>query len=109
MLKPLGDRVVVKPGEIDKVTPGGVLLPETMSREKPMEGTVVEVGEGRLNEAGVVIPLRVRKGDNVVFSRYSGVEIEHNNEVLLILRAEDILAIVEAEVVGQNTGKPVGE
>ena len=93
-IKPLGDRVLVKPSEEKEKTKGGIYLPDT-AKEKPQEGEVVAVGEGRKVDDGKLIPLSVKVGDKVLYGKYSGTEITVNGEEYLIIREEDILAIVE--------------
>lgn len=95
-LKPLGNRVVVKPIEQEEITAGGIVLPET-AKEKPQKGEVMSVGPGERDEDGKRIPLDVAKGDTVLFAKYSGTEIKVNGDKLLILRESDLLAIVESE------------
>mgnify|MGYP001175057629 CR=1 FL=1 len=92
MLKPLGDRVVVKPSPQESTTKGGIVLPDT-AKEKPQKGEVVAVGSGKLLENGERIPLEVKVGDNVIYSKYGGTEIKLDGEEYLILRESDILAI----------------
>ena len=93
-LKPLGDRVVVKPLEDEDKTPGGIILPDT-AKEKPMKGKIMEVGPGGVNDKGERVKMEVKKGDVVIYGKYSGTEFKMNNEDYLILRESDILAIVE--------------
>jgi len=93
-LKPLEDRVVVKPSEAEEVTASGLVIPDT-AKEKPQQGTVVAVGPGRVSEQGERIALDVKEGDTVVYSKYGGTEIKQGGEEYLILSARDILAIVE--------------
>ena len=90
-LKPLADRVLVKPIEREEVTKGGIVLPDT-AKEKPQEGEVLAVGPGRLSEDGKRIPLDVKVGDIVIYARYGGTEIKVEDEELIILRESDILA-----------------
>jgi len=90
-LQPLGDRVVVKPSAEEDVTKGGIILPDT-AKEKPQRGMVIAVGPGRLDEEGKRIPMEVKKGDKVIYSKYAGSEIKQNDEEVLILRESDILA-----------------
>jgi chaperonin GroES len=90
-LKPLADRVVVKPIERETVSRGGIVLPDT-AKEKPQEGKVIEVGEGRLSDDGKRLPMDVKKGDIVVYAKYGGTEIKVGDEELIILRESDILA-----------------
>jgi chaperonin GroES len=90
-LKPLADRVVVKPIVKEEVTKGGIVLPDT-AKEKPQEGEVVAVGPGKLGEDGKRIEMEVKKGDRVIYARYAGMEWKHDGEEYLILRESDILA-----------------
>jgi len=93
-LKPLEDRVVVRPSEAEEVTASGLFIPDT-AKEKPQQGTVVAVGPGRISDQGERITLDVKEGDTVVYSKYGGTEIKQGGEEYLILSARDILAIVE--------------
>lgn len=94
-IKPLGDRVVVKPLEAEAKTKGGILLPDT-AKEKPQEGKVVAVGKGKVLENGNIQPPEVKVGDKVLYGKYSGNEITtKDGEELLIMREEDILAIIK--------------
>ncbi|MBE3555728.1 MAG: co-chaperone GroES [Firmicutes bacterium] len=93
MLKPLGDRVVIKPVEQEEKTAGGIVLPDT-AKEKPQEGEVVAVGTGRFEE-GKRIPLDVQTGQRVLFSKYAGTEVKYEGTEYLVVRESDILAIVE--------------
>ena len=90
-LQPLADRLVVKPIEREEVTKGGIVLPDTV-KEKPQEGKVLAVGQGRLSEDGKRIPIDVKVGDIVVYAKYGGVEYRVEDEELVILREGDILA-----------------
>lgn len=93
-IKPLEDRVVVKALEAEQTTASGLVIPDT-AKEKPQEGEVVAVGPGRFNEDGDDrIPVDVKVGDKVIFSKYGGTEVKYGGEELLILSARDILAIV---------------
>jgi len=92
-LKPLGNRVVVEPLEQEEITAGGIVLPET-AKEKPQKGTVLSVGPGERDDEGKYIPMDVKKGDTVLFAKYSGTEIKVDGKKLLILRESDLLAIV---------------
>ena len=91
-LKPLGDRVVVEPSESEEKTPSGIVLPDT-AKEKPQEGKVVAVGPGKVQD-GKKVPLEVKVGDKVIYSKYGGTEVKVNGTEYLILREEDILATV---------------
>ena len=92
-LKPLGDRLVIKPLEGEEVTPSGIVLPET-AKEKPQKGEVLAVGPGARDEDGKRIVMDVKAGDKVMFAKYAGTEIKIDNEKVLILRESDVLAIV---------------
>ncbi len=92
-VKPLEDRVIVKPKEEEEMRKGGIIIPDT-AKERPQEGTIVEVGPGKQDEKGKTIPLNVKKGDRVIFSKYAGTEITIEGEELLIMRESDILAII---------------
>ena len=93
-IQPLGDRVLVKPLEKEEKTKGGIVLPDT-AKEKPQEGEVVAVGSGRVLENGKTIPLEVKKGDKILFGKYSGTEVKIEEEGYIIMREEDILAIIK--------------
>ncbi|MER3455838.1 MAG: co-chaperone GroES [candidate division GAL15 bacterium] len=95
-LKPLGDRVVVKPLEEEERTKGGIVLPD-VAKEKPQHGEVLAVGPGALTEDGRRLPMDVKVGDRVLFAKYAGTEVKIGDEEYLILRQSDILAIVERE------------
>jgi chaperonin GroES len=92
-IKPLGDRLVIKPLEGEEVTPSGIVLPET-AKEKPQKGEVLAVGPGARDEDGKRIVMDVKAGDKVLFAKYAGTEIKIDNEKVLILRESDVLAIV---------------
>ena len=92
-LKPLGDRIVVRALEPQEKTKSGLVLPDT-AKEKPQEGKVIAVGTGRLLDDGSVKALEIRNGDRVLYGKYSGTEISLEGEDYLILREEDVLAIV---------------
>lgn len=93
-LRPLGDRVVVKPLSREETTKSGIVLPDT-AKEKPQRGTIIAVGEGRRDDDGDRIPMDVKVGDQVLFAKYAGTEFKLDDEELLILSEKDILAIVE--------------
>ena len=90
-LKPLADRVVVKPIERERVSKGGIVIPDT-AKEKPQEGEVIAVGEGRLSDDGKRLPMEVKVGDIVIYAKYGGTEIKIEDEEFMILRESDILA-----------------
>jgi chaperonin GroES len=91
--RPLYDRVVVKPIEEQETKKGGIIIPDT-AKEKPMEGEIVEVGSGRRTDDGNVLELEVKKGDRVLYGKYSGTEVSIEGEEYLIMREADIFAIV---------------
>jgi chaperonin GroES len=93
-IKPLEDKILVQANEAETKTASGLVIPDT-AKEKPQEGTVVAVGEGRVTEKGNRIPLDVKAGDTVIYSKYGGTEIKYNGTEYLILSARDILAVVE--------------
>jgi chaperonin GroES len=93
-LKPLGDRVVVEPIEQEEVTAGGIVLPET-AKEKPQQGTVLAAGPGARDDDGKHVTMDVKVGDKVLYAKYSGTEFKVEGKKLLILRENDLLAIVE--------------
>jgi len=93
MIKPLGDRVVIEALDQEEKTASGIVLPDT-AKEKPQEGKVVAVGSGTLKD-GERIPLEVKVGDSVIFSKYAGTEVKIDGRELLIMRESDVLAIIE--------------
>ena len=94
-IKPLEDRIVVKPLEAEQTTASGLVIPDT-AKEKPQEGEVVAVGPGRFDEDGAKrIPLDIAVGDVVIYSKYGGTEVKYDGEEYLLLSARDVLAIVE--------------
>ena len=92
-MKPLSDRVVVKPLEEVESTKGGIIIPDT-AKEKPMQGEIIEVGPGRY-DAGKVVPMEVKKGDRVLYGKYSGTEVTVGTDEFLIMRESDIFAIIQ--------------
>ena len=93
-LKPLGDRVIVKADQAEEQTASGLYL-ASEAKEKPQTGKVIAVGEGKLDKDGNKVPVPVKKGDKVIFGKYGGTEITHDGEDVLILRADDIYAIID--------------
>lgn len=93
-IKPLADRVVVRPFEEQEVKRGGIIIPDT-AKEKPMEGEIIEVGPGRTSDEGKRTPLEVKKGDRVLYGKYSGTEVTVNGEEYLIMRESDIFAVIQ--------------
>lgn len=94
-IRPLQDRIIVERVEEETTTAGGIIIPDTVSKEKPQEGKVVAVGKGKTTEDGKVIPLDVKKGDLVLFGKYAGSEIKVDGAEYLIMREDDILGVVE--------------
>ncbi len=92
-IRPLGDRVVVKPTQREEVTKSGIVLPDT-AKEKPQRGEVIAVGPGRLTDEGERLPMEVKVGDEVLFAKYAGTELKIDDEEYLILSEKDILAIL---------------
>jgi len=93
-IKPLGDRIVVKRTEAEERTAGGIVLPDA-AKEKPKQGEVIAVGEGRLDDKGERVPMKLKKGDRIVFSAYAGTEVTLGDEEYLVMREEDVLGILE--------------
>ena len=94
-IRPLGDRILVKPLEAEEKTKGGILLPDT-AKEKPQEGKVIAVGKGKLNDKGTVQPLELKIGNRVLYGKYSGTEISNKEgDQLLIMREEDVFAVLD--------------
>ncbi|CAN5636356.1 co-chaperone GroES [soil metagenome] len=92
-IKPLHDRIVVKAAEPEEVTKGGIILPDT-AKEKPMQGEIIAVGTGKVAEDGKVTPLTLKKGDKVLYGKYSGTEITIEGTEYLIMRESDVFAII---------------
>ncbi len=93
-IRPLGDRVIVKPIEEKEVKKSGIIIPDT-AKEKPQEGEVIAVGPGKIDETGKKIPMDVKAGDKILYGKYSGTEIKIDDKEYLIMHQEDILGIVE--------------
>ncbi|HET7627634.1 MAG TPA: co-chaperone GroES [Bacillales bacterium] len=93
MLKPLGDRIIIQPVEKEEKTSSGIVLPES-AKEKPQEGRVVAVGTGRLTDKGERVALEVTEGSSVIFSKYAGTEVKYDGQEYLILREDDVLAVI---------------
>jgi chaperonin GroES len=93
-IRPLQDRIIVKRVQEEEKTKGGIIIPDT-AKEKPIEGKVIAVGNGKVQEDGKVRPLDVKAGDRVLFSKYAGTEIKIDGEEHLIMREEDILGVIE--------------
>ncbi len=93
-IRPLHDRVIVKRVEEDKMSPGGIVIPDSAT-EKPIEGEIIAVGNGKLLENGELRALDLKKGDKVLFGKYSGTEVKVGGEDLLVLREDDIMGVIE--------------
>jgi chaperonin GroES len=93
-VRPLHDRIIVKRLEEEEKTKGGIIIPET-AKEKPIEGNVIAVGDGKVKEDGKKIPMEIKKGDRVLFTKYGGTEIKIDGEEHLMMREDDVLAIIE--------------
>ncbi len=92
MLKPLGDRVLVRPSEEEQIAAGGIVLPDT-AQKKPQEGEVLAVGSGRMLDSGTRVPVALKVGDTVIYSKYAGTEVKAGGEDLLLIDEDSILAV----------------
>jgi len=92
-IKPLGDRVLVKPAEAKETKKGGIIIPDT-AKEKPMEGEVVAVGPGKISDSGTRMEMDIKKGDKVLYGKYSGTEVKIDDVEYLIMSADDVMAII---------------
>ena len=95
-IRPLHDRVIVKRLEEERTSPGGIVIPDSAA-EKPSQGKVVAIGKGKILEDGSVRPLDVKAGDKILFGKYSGTEVKVDGEDLLVMREEDIMAVIEGK------------
>ena len=93
-LRPLQDRIIVQRGKEEEKSKGGIIIPDT-AKEKPIEGKVIAAGNGKLSEEGKRIALEVKKGDQILFGKYSGTEVKVEGEEYLIMRVEDVLGVIE--------------
>ncbi|MCK9266361.1 co-chaperone GroES [bacterium] len=93
-IRPLGDRIVVEPLEAVEKTKGGIILPDS-AKEKPQEGKIVAIGKGKTDDSGKVIEMEVKVGDKVLYGKYAGTEINIDNVEYMILREEDVLAVID--------------
>ncbi|MCX7956986.1 MAG: co-chaperone GroES [Endomicrobia bacterium] len=93
-IKPLGDRVLIKPLEEKEVKKGNIIIPDT-AKEKPQQGEVIAIGKGKVTDDGKVLPMEVKVGDKILYGKYSGTEIKIDNQEYLILNQDDILGIIE--------------
>jgi chaperonin GroES len=92
-IKPLHDRILVKPSEAEEKTASGIIIPDT-AKEKPMKGEIIAIGKGKQTEEGKLIPLEVKVGDKVLYGKYSGTEITIEGDEYLIMRESDVYAII---------------
>jgi chaperonin GroES len=95
-IRPLHDRVIVKRLEEERTSPGGILIPDTAA-EKPVQGKIVAVGKGKILEDGNVRPLDVKVGDKILFGKYSGTEVKVDGDELVVMREEDVMAVIESK------------
>ncbi|MDZ7751662.1 MAG: co-chaperone GroES [Gammaproteobacteria bacterium] len=93
-LRPLHDRVIVKRTEEERTTPGGIVIPDSAA-EKPIKGEIIAAGNGKLQDSGEIRPLDVKVGDKVLFGKYSGTEVKVDGDDLLVMREDDIMAVIE--------------
>lgn len=94
-IRPLHDRVIIKRKEEERTSPGGIVIPDSAA-EKPIRGEVAAVGKGKILEGGDIRPLDVKVGDEVLFGKYSGTEVKMGGDELLVMREEDIMAVIES-------------
>lgn len=92
-LQPLHDRVIVKPAAPEQTTKGGIIIPDT-AKEKPMQGEIVAVGQGRIADDGKLVAMQLKPGDKVLYGKYSGTEVTIENEEYLIMRESDVFAVI---------------
>ncbi len=95
-IRPLHDRVIVRRLEEERKSAGGIVIPDT-AKEKPIQGEIVAVGKGKILESGEVRPLDVKVGDKVLFGKYAGTDVKVGNEELLVMREEDVVAIIDGK------------
>ena len=93
-IRPLHDRLIIKRLEEEEKTKGGIIIPDT-AKEKPIEGKVIAVGQGRMNKDGKKVPMDVKKGDRILFAKYGGTEVKIDGEEHLMMREDDVLAVIE--------------
>src|SRR6202049_2887000 len=103
-VRPLHDRILIKRIEDKETVKGGIIIPDT-AKEKPQEGEVIAVGNGKKNEEGKVVALDVKAGDRILFGKYSGTEIKSDGEELLIVREDEVLGVIEAAKHAASAGK----
>ncbi len=102
--RPLHDRILIKRIEEEETVKGGIIIPDT-AKEKPQEGEVIAVGNGKMSEDGKVVPLDVKAGDRILFGKYSGSEIKMDDEEYLILKEEEVLGVVEGKAAAASRKK----
>ncbi|MFI4884675.1 MAG: co-chaperone GroES [Steroidobacteraceae bacterium] len=95
-IRPLHDRVIVKRLEEERTSPGGIVIPDTAA-EKPVQGKIIAVGNGKILEDGKVRPLDIKVGDKILFGKYSGTEVKVDGEDLVVMREEDVMAVIESK------------
>ena len=95
-IRPLHDRVIVKRLDEERTSPGGIVIPDTAA-EKPVQGKIVAVGKGKILEDGQIRPLDVKVGDKILFGKYSGTEVKVDGEELVVMREEDVMAVIEGK------------
>jgi chaperonin GroES len=95
-IRPLHDRVIVKRLEEERTSPGGIVIPDTAA-EKPVQGKIVAVGNGKILEDGKIRPLDIKVGDKILFGKYSGTEVKVDGEELVVMREEDVMAVIESK------------
>jgi chaperonin GroES len=95
-IRPLHDRVIVKPLEESRTSPGGIVIPDSAA-EKPIQGKIVAVGKGKVLESGQVRPCDVKVGDKILFAKYGGTEVKVDGQELVVMREEDVMAIIESK------------
>jgi len=93
-IRPLGDRLVVEPQELESKTAGGILIPDTADKDKPIQGTVLAIGQGKYVD-GKMLPLQVKVGDKVLFGKYAGTNVKFSEKEYLVMREEDVMGVVE--------------
>ncbi len=94
-IRPLQDRIIVERIEEETKTAGGIIIPDTVSKEKPQEGKVIAAGKGKVTAEGKVLPLDIKEGDRVLFGKYAGSEIKIDGKEYLIMREDDVLGVIE--------------
>lgn len=93
-IRPLSDRIVVEPKELESKTAGGIVIPDTADKDKPMQGTVIAIGNGKYIE-GKILPLQVKIGDKILFGKYAGTNIKLDEKDYLVMREEDVMGVLE--------------